>query len=70
MAEWHLAPEYIIDNWSDEKLSLMVEKLTERKHRESRPVSTSSTGDPGGHKIPASLLFAQASNLVKVVKET
>lgn len=69
MAEWHLAPEYIIDNWTDEKLDLMIEKLTERKTRESQP-SVASSGDSGGHRIPASLLFAQASNLVKVVKKS
>ena len=68
MIEWHLAPEYIINNWTDEKLDLMLEKLTERKKRE-REATRSSRGDSGGHTIPASMLFAQASNLVKVVKK-
>ena len=65
MAEWHLSPEYIMNNWTDELLDLMIEKLTERKNR----VKGVPTGDPGGHRVPASMLFAQASNLVKVVKK-
>jgi len=35
MAEWHLPPDYIISNWTDEFLNLMVEKLNERKKREA-----------------------------------
>ena len=34
--EWHLTPEYILNNWTDEELDLMLEKLTERKGREKR----------------------------------
>jgi len=35
LVEWHLTPEYIIDNWTDEKLDLMAAKLVERKQREA-----------------------------------
>ncbi len=35
LTEWHLTPEYIIDNWTDEKLLVMVEKRTERIEREA-----------------------------------
>ena len=35
MAEWHLTPEWVLDNWTNEELTLMVEKLAERKRRES-----------------------------------
>ena len=34
LAEWHIPPEYIIENWTQEKFELMVEKLSERKKRE------------------------------------
>lgn len=69
MAEWHVPPDYIVNNWTDELLDLMIEKLTERKEREKQAMR-SSHGDSGGHTVPASILFAQASNLVKVVKES
>lgn len=66
MSEWHLAPEYIINNWTDEKLDLMIEKLTERKKGEAQPISPS--GHSGVEKVSAKELFSQASNLVKVVR--
>jgi len=63
MAEWHLSPDYIVNNWTDELLDLMVEKLVERKQREAQAIS----GDSG--KVPSSVLFARASHLIKVVKK-
>lgn len=69
LTEWHLSPDYILDNWTDELLDLMVKKLVERKRRERqtmRPISSSSSSD---NKVPDSMLFARAKNLVKVVKK-
>ena len=34
MVEWHITPDYIVNNWTDEQFTLMCEKLTERKKRE------------------------------------
>lgn len=34
LAEWHLPPDYILANWTDEMLTLMIDKLFERKQRE------------------------------------
>lgn len=28
--EWHLTPEYILDNWTDEQFELLCEKRNER----------------------------------------
>jgi len=61
MVEWHLPPDYIIDNWTDEKLDLMVEKLVERKRRELDAVRGYSTD---------AKLFANAGKLIKVVKKS
>ncbi len=37
MTEWHVTPDYIINNWTNELLDLMVGKLMERlDRRESR----------------------------------
>ena len=62
MAEWHLPPDYIINNWTDELLDLMTEKLAERKKREVQPVTNG--GDP---KVSDTTLFSRAGNLIKVV---
>ena len=67
MAEWHLPPDYIVNNWTDELLDLMVEKLVERKERETHPPTP--TGDSGGHKVSDSVLFAHAGNFIKVVRK-
>lgn len=70
MAEWHLPPDYIVNNWTDELLDLMVEKLVERKQREVQAIRPASLpGDSGGHMVPDSMLFAHAGNLIKVVKK-
>ncbi len=48
MSEWHVTPDYIVNNWTDELFDLMVKKLVERKEQErdamqasSRPIATS-----------------------------
>ncbi len=30
MTEWHVPPDYIINNWTDELLDLMIQKFNER----------------------------------------
>ena len=65
MSEWHVTPDYIINNWTDELFNLMIEKLSERKHRELVAISS---GDSGGYKVSDKTLFARARNMIKVVK--
>ena len=64
MVEWHITPDYIVNNWTDELLDLMVEKLVERKKREGQAVKSSNSG-----KVPEEVLFNRAKNLIKVVKK-
>ncbi len=64
MSEWHLPPDYIVNNWTDELLDLMVEKLIERKEREAHPNRNAGDG-----KVPDTVLFARAKKLIKVVKK-
>ena len=33
--EWHLDPVYILDNWTEELLYLMVSKMADRHDREA-----------------------------------
>jgi len=57
MAEWHVTPDHIMSNWTDELLALMTEKLVERKQRESdaikgrKPVSDSILSTIPGVKV-------------------
>jgi len=69
MAEWHITPDYIINNWTDEQLNLYIEKLVERKEREMQAIQPTSVGDSGGHTVPDSVFFSRAGNLIKVVKK-
>ncbi len=39
LAEWHLPPEYILDNWTEEELNLMVGKFADRRKRENDAMS-------------------------------
>ena len=43
MVEWHVTPDYIVSNWTDELLHLMVGKLNERKHGEREAVEDHDT---------------------------
>ena len=68
MTEWHVTPDYIVNNWTDELLNLMVEKLLERKKREVQAMNDPSGA---GHEPEVSdeVFFARAKNLIKVVKK-
>ena len=64
MAEWHITPDYIVNNWTDELFDLMIEKLVERKEREKQPPPPKSTGVVSNNEF-----FSRARNLIKVVKK-
>jgi len=68
MSEWHLPPDYIINNWTDELLNLMMWKMVERKEREAQTMKGSSGA---GHEPQVSdeVFFARAKNLIKVVRK-
>lgn len=58
MSEWHLPPDYIVSNWTDELLDLMIEKMVERK----------KVVQPGEHKVSSEELSARSHGMIKVVK--
>jgi hypothetical protein len=42
LAEYHLPPEYILENWTEDKLALMLRKRNERVsgvHPDEEPIS-------------------------------
>ena len=63
MAEWGIAPDYIVKNWTDELFELMIVKLVERKDRETESMNKASgkqvTSDGSGLK--------QMGSMVKVI---
>ncbi len=69
MAEWHLDPVYIADNWTDEMLGLMVDKLAERKKRMAEALAPDGHVSSGGQKVSDSALFQQMSRQIKVIKK-
>ena len=73
MSEWHITPDYIVNNWTDELFDLMVEKLVDRKDKEkihSKPKSL-----PGKRALSPDAAVQQFSELgamgsrIKVVKK-
>ena len=65
LAEWHITPDYIVNNWTDELLTLMIEKMAERKKREVQAMRPPS----GDNKVSDSDMFGMLGNKIKVVKE-
>jgi hypothetical protein len=69
LCEWHLTPDYILANWTDELFNLMVDKLVDRKERETAAMRGTSREHSTDNKVSDLSLFAQAGNLIKVVKK-
>lgn len=65
MAEWHIPPDYIVENWTDELLELMTEKLVDRK---THDIDSSHTTEHGVQKVSDTELFKMMGNKVKVEK--
>jgi len=63
MTEWHLPPDYILDNWTDEQFNLMIEKLIERKQREADAIEDARKGR---HHVSAESLAATSRGMIEV----
>jgi len=59
MSEWHVTPDYIVNNWTDELLDLMLEKLVERKKRELDAVK-------GRNMVSAETLASRSHGMIEV----
>ena len=60
LVEWRLDPVYIVNNWTDELLDLMTEKLVKRKKPTMEPK------DPDG--VTADELAMRSNGMIKVVR--
>lgn len=66
--EWHLPPDYIVNNWTDELLALMCEKLSDRKRHESEAFENAREGR-GSNKVSDKELFARGKSMIEVVNQ-
>ncbi len=69
MAEWHITPDYILCNWTDELLDLMVEKLLERKQKQADSINESGNQSPKDKSVSADVLSTMSGGMIKVVKK-
>ena len=62
MAEWHLPPDHIVVNWTDELLNLMIEKMVERKNKEVAQIEDAR----GGSDKPEQVSDAELLRRMKI----
>ncbi len=60
LSEWHLPPDYIVNNWTNELLTLMTDKLVERRMGKKE--------SPPDGKVSDTELFSAMGKSVKVIK--
>lgn len=63
-----MAPEYILNNWTDEMFTLMCRKLTERKQREMESIQSPGIIQGGLRKISDSEMFQLLGDRVEIKK--
>ena len=67
MAEWHVTPDYVVANWTDELLQLMLEKLIERKDKQAKAIEeVRGRHISGGQEIEDTTLFKMMGDNVEV----
>jgi len=66
LSEWHVTPDYIENNWTDEERNLMIESLVKRKEREKKVISGNGSDK---QMVSDKELFRQLGNKVKVTKK-
>ena len=64
MTEWHVTPDYIADNWTDELFGLMVNKLVERKTKE---LDSYKKGSSREELVDEQTLFDAMGDSLKVI---
>jgi len=58
MVEWHVTPDYVVNNWTEELFSLMIEKLIKRSKRISGTIPNNT--------VSAELLAARSRGMIEV----
>ena len=66
MAEWHVPPDHIAENWSDELFALMVKKFAKRREREREAIETPEK--KGRTFVSSEELIERMGNNVEVIE--
>ena len=66
MAEWHQPPDYIVTHWTEELLTLMIEKLAERRAREVETLNGRHSDDDD--TVSEAEFLRRAGGMVQVKK--
>ena len=69
LAEWGLPPDYIVNNWTEELLNLMTQKLAERKGLSSNGAGAQGhVGSQSSRKNMVSVesLVASSNGMIEV----
>jgi len=68
MAEWGVTPDYIVNNWDEDLLGLMIDRLNQRKQREQE--ATQGRGrNLGKTMVSDTELFSQLGDAIRVEKK-
>ena len=69
MVEWGITPDYIVNNWDEDLLNLMLEKLSRRKQKEQEAIQ--GRGRNLGKTIVSDTeLFAQLGGTIRMEKSS
>ena len=64
LTEWHVTPDYVVANWTEELLELMLDKLIERKKREVAAIRGHSVDqEPTGDNVISDQAFFNAAGI-------
>ena len=67
MAEWGVTPDYIVNNWDEDLLDLMIDRLNQRKQREQEAIQGRSR-NLGKTMVSDTELFSQLGGAIKMEK--
>ena len=69
MVEWGITPDYIVNNWDEDLLNLMLEKLSQRKQKEQEAIQ--GRGRNLGKTIVSDTeLFTQLGQSIKIERKS
>ena len=69
MVEWGITPDYIANNWDEDLLNLMLEKLSQRKQKEQEAIQGRGR-DLGKTIVSDTELFAQLGGAIRMEKSS
>ena len=68
MVEWGVTPDYIVNNWDEDMLDLMIDRLNQRKQREQEAMQGRGR-NLGKTMVSDTELFAQLGQSIKIERK-